>query len=86
MARDRVYPLAVSIHDPSATISFAAAQHVDFEIVCAAASDEFQLAYKIEGVPTTILLTGDGVVLQVWEGNITPDLARQIQAAAERSS
>lgn len=84
--RNRIYPLTVSIHDPSATMSFAAAQHVDFELVCAAASDEFQQANGIEGVPTTILLDGKGVVLQVWEGDITPDLAKKIEAAAERSA
>lgn len=82
---DHVYPLVVSIHDPSATRSFAAAQHIDFEVVCAASSDEFQRGYGIEGVPTTILVKGDGVVLGVWEGNITPELAREIEGAATRS-
>jgi len=78
----RVHPLAVSIHDPVATASFATAQHIDFELVSAASSDEFQRSYGIEGVPTTILLGGDGVVLGVWEGNITPELETEIERAA----
>lgn len=80
-----VQPLVVSIHDATATRDFAAAQHLDFDVVSAASSDEFQRGYGIEGVPTTILVNGDGVVLGVWEGNITPELAHEIEGAARRS-
>jgi peroxiredoxin len=82
---DRVRLMAVSIHDPAPTRSFAAEQRVDFDLVCAAASDEFQRDYRIEGVPTTLLVNGDGVVLGVWEGAITPELAREIESAVQRS-
>jgi peroxiredoxin len=82
---DGVQPMVVSIHDPDATRSFAAVQHIDFDVVCAASSDEFQRGYGIEGVPTTILVNGDGVVLGAWEGSITPELAHEIERAARRS-
>ena len=78
--------LVVSIHELALTMKFAADHHVGFPLV-ATAGEEFAHEYRISGVPTTILVSGGGVVEKVWEGELTDGLSTEIEGAlAQRSS
>jgi peroxiredoxin len=78
----RAVPLAVSIHGLAETVGFASEHRVGFELVSADSGDAFQREYGVDGVPTTILIGGDGVVRRSWEGDISERLAREIERAA----
>ena len=44
--------------------------------------DAFQRDYGVDGVPTTILISGEGVVRRTWEGDLSQRLAHEIERAA----
>ena len=77
--------LGVSIHEPELTTRFAAARKVGFPLV-SAAGEEFSRDYRITGVPTTILVNGNGVVERVWEGELTERLTTEIEKALDHPS
>jgi peroxiredoxin len=72
--------LGVSIHEPELTARFAAVRNLGFQLV-SAAGEKFSRDYRITGVPTTVLVSGNGVVEKVWEGELTERLTTEIESS-----
>jgi peroxiredoxin len=62
--------LGVSLDTPEETKKYAAAKKLTFSVV-ADADTNFERKYKLAGVPSTILVRGDGVVERSWYGELS---------------
>ncbi len=62
--------VGVSMDSPGETKKYASQKNLSFPVVSIADSG-FGQKYKISGVPTTVLVRGDGVVEQSWYGELS---------------
>jgi peroxiredoxin len=60
----------LSMDTPGETKKYAAQKKLNFPVVSIADSG-FGKKYKISGVPTTVLVRGDGLVEQSWYGELS---------------
>lgn len=70
--------LGISIHPFEETKKYVEQNQPNFNVVVVS-DTSFKRAYKINGVPQTILLDGNGVVEKAWMGELTTEQINEIQ-------
>jgi len=71
--------LGISIHNIDETRNFLASKSVGFYTVSVLNDTSFNRKYKINGVPATFLVNGEGVVEKVWVGALNDEQTSEIQ-------
>jgi len=81
--------IGVSVHGLEPTRQYLVDRNVPFYTVINT-SKEFAEAYKISGVPMTILISAGGIVENTWSGMVNDDqvdeIIERIQSSSSRSS
>lgn len=80
-----VYVVGVSLHDVEKTLTYMSDKDVPFYTVCATDA-QFQENYKISGVPSTILISGRGVVRNTWVGELNDDQVDEIISTVHQNT
>ncbi len=70
--------VGISIHSFEETKKYVDVNQPNFNIVVVA-DTSFKRVYKINGVPETILIGGNGVVEKTWIGELTTEQTNEIQ-------
>jgi peroxiredoxin len=79
------YPIAISIHDLERTNKYVTERGFPFYTVIGSDPD-FNLNYKISGVPVTILIDESGRVQRVWKGRLQEEDVQDILSAANQNA